>query len=83
MTPLTELLQRRESVSVGELLLQVKEGLAHSSAGSAAGVATHQLLLDCFKLDARVRESEFCGSIQKIPCHRRDTAPARPGTGAD
>ena len=67
MTPLAELLQRRDSASSGELLLQIKEGLAHHSAGSGAGAATHQLLLDYFKLDARASESSFAAAFKKYP----------------
>ena len=67
MTPLTELLQRRDSVSAGELLLQVKEGLAPGLAGSGAGAATHQLLLDYFKLDARASESSFAAAFKRYP----------------
>lgn len=67
MTPLTELLQQRDAVSASELLVQLKEGLPHSSATSGAGAATHQLLLDYFKLDAKASASSFGQAFKRYP----------------
>lgn len=67
MTPLTELLVQRDTVSASELLAQLQEGLAHSAAQSGAGAATHQLLLDYFKLNAKVGASSFAQGFQRYP----------------
>lgn len=67
MTPLMELLSQRESVSASELLVQLKEGLPRVSALSGTGAATHQLLLDFFKLDARASASSFGDAFKRYP----------------
>lgn len=67
MTPLMELLSQRDSVSASELLVQLREGLAHSPALSGAGAATHQLLLDYFKLDAKASASSFGQAFKRYP----------------
>lgn len=67
MTPLAELLQQRDAVPASELLIQLKEGLAPAAAASGAGAATHQLLLDYFKLDAKASASSFGQAFKRYP----------------
>ena len=67
MSPLMELLSQRDTVSASELLAQIKEGLAPAPAPSGSGAATHQLLQDYFKLDAKASASSFGQAFKRYP----------------
>lgn len=67
MSPLMELLSQRDTVSASELLAQIKEGLSPASGPSGSGAATHQLLLDYFKLDAKTSASSFGQAFKRYP----------------
>ena len=67
MTQLQELLSKRDSVSSAELMQQLRAGLQHTTAASGTGAATHQLLLDYFKLDARASDASFASAFKKYP----------------
>jgi hypothetical protein len=67
VTPLNELLARRDTVSPAELMLPLKEGLSRQPANSGEGAATHQLLLDYFRLDERASQTSFAAAFKKYP----------------
>jgi len=67
MTPLQELLTQRDTLSPGEIFLQLREGLARSTERSGEGADTHRLLLDYFKLDERASASSFASAFKKYP----------------
>lgn len=58
---------QRDAVATSELMVQLKEGLAQSTAQSGEGADTHQLLLDYFKLDARASASSFGNAFKRHP----------------
>ncbi|OYU45910.1 MAG: hypothetical protein CFE44_04995 [Burkholderiales bacterium PBB4] len=67
ITPLEELLEQRDTVASAELMQQLREGLSHAPAGSGEGRATHQLLLDFFKLDAHASKTSFASAFKRYP----------------
>lgn len=67
MTPLEELLSRRDHVSSAELLHQLKAGLGRTPSASGPGAEIHKQLLAYFKLDDHASSHNFGKAFAKYP----------------